>query len=453
MQKAKFLKGSIFKHVITMSTTNAIGLLAIFMVDLVDIYFISLLENNDYTAAVGYASAIIFITTALSIGLTIANSALVAKLIAQQKQADAKRYVSHLTLFATLFTSLIAFFIWYFAPLLLSALGAQGETLTQATSYVRIVIFGAPILAITMQMNATLRSLADAKHAMYATVSGAIINALLDPVFIFVFAMDLQGAAYASLIARISALFIALFYVINKHQMLIKLNYAKLITDFKKISQIAVPAMFTQLATPFGNLYVTYEIAKYGTAYIAAWAIIGRIIPVVFCVMFAVSGAIGPIISQNFGVLNFSRLQQTFTESLKFTTGYCLVVALALSFGQEKIVTIFNAEHETAMLIRIFCQHIAVTFIFTGITFIAMAFLNNLGYPKYATLLNIGKMTLGTIPFVTIGAFLFGGVGILYGQALGSIVFGFIALFLTRHLMFTIQMKHKRKKNDQPSSS
>ena len=68
MQQAKFLQGSILKHVITMSATNAIGISALFMVDLVDIYFISLLDNPALVAAIGYATAILFFTTSISIG-------------------------------------------------------------------------------------------------------------------------------------------------------------------------------------------------------------------------------------------------------------------------------------------------------------------------------------------------------------------------------------------------
>jgi putative MATE family efflux protein len=450
-RQALFLKGSILKHVITMSATNAIGLSAIFMVDLVDIYFISLLENTAYTAAIGYASAIIFFITAISIGLTTANSAIVSKYIGQKRREAARRYVAHISLFSLFMTSLIAAIIWLYAPDILSALGAQGEDHFQAVSYLRILIPSLPILALTMQMNASLRSLGDVKHAMYATLLAGIVNAFLDPIFIFVFAMDLQGAAIASVIARCSALFLSIFYVVFKYNMISLPKLDIFLDDTKIITSIAFPATLTQIATPLGNIYVTYQISQFGTEYIAGWAIIGRIIPVAFVMMFAISGAIGPIIGQNYGTLNYDRIQQVLTEALKFTTGYCLLVSLILSLGQEIIVSLFNAKNETAELIRLFCQQISLTFIFNGIAFVAMAFLNNLGYAKYATLLNVGKMTLGTVPFVTIGALYYGASGILYGQALGSIIFGFIALLLTHPILKQLKVRELRQNNDQPS--
>ncbi len=442
MTQAKFLQGSIIKHVMTMSATNALGISALFMVDLADIYFISLLGNSALTAAIGYASAILFFTTAISIGLVTVNSAQVSKSIGQHNKQQARNQVAYISLYAFCFTTFIAVLFYYFTPEILIQIGAKGEELSEAIIYLRIILPSLPILALAMQMGATLRSLGDAKHAMYATLGGGIINALLDPLLIFVFKLDLQGAAIASVISRCTVLAIGFYFVFFKYKMFTRFKLVNFWPNISGISNIAFPAMFTQIATPLGNLYVTYEVAKFGTDYIAGWAIIGRLIPVAFGMMFALSGAVGPIIGQNYGALQYGRVREVLNQSMKFIISYTLVISLLLSMGQDIVVDLFNAEHKTAEIIRIFCQYISITFIFTGIMFVAMAFLNNLGYAKYATLLNVGKMTLGTIPFVTLGAFYYNAPGILYGQAAGSIVFGLIALLLTRKVMKIIEERH-----------
>lgn len=440
-QHAKFLQGSIFKHVMTMSVTNAVGISALFIVDLVDIFFISWLNNPAFTAAIGYASSIIFFTTSICIALVIANNALVAKSIGQYKANKARRYITHLMLYAFIFTALVTLLLYIFIPQLLSLLGARGETLNEAINYLRVILPSLPILALAMQMGASLRALGDAKCAMYATLAGGIVNALLDPLFIFSFNLELTGAALATLLARISFLAIALFYILNKHKMLSQPYFQHLYSDFKCISNVAFPALLTQIATPLSHLYVIYEVAKFGTGYVAGWAIIGRIIPVAFVMLFAISGAIAPIIGQNYGALNFTRVREVLNQSLKFITSYTLVVALFLSMGQDIIVDIFQAKNETAEIIRIFCQTISITFIFTGITFVSMSLFNNLGYTKYATLFNFAKILFGTIPFVSIGAFYLQAPGILYGQAAGSILFAFIALRLTHIIINHIEQK------------
>ncbi|MEH6454051.1 MAG: MATE family efflux transporter [Psychromonas sp.] len=443
MQQARFLQGSILKHVMTMSVTNAVGLSAIFLVDLVDIYFISLLNDNHLTAAIGYASALMFFTTAVSIALVTTNSAKVGKAVGLKNAPLAKRYISHLSLYSLLTCSFLCVFIWFFTPELLRLIGAEGQVLIEATTYLRIILPSFPILALAMQMGATLRSLGDGRRAMYGTLAGSLINAILDPIFIFTFNMDLQGAAIASAISRCCVFVIAFYFVCYKYKMFTLPNLSLFKLDISKISLVAIPATLTQIATPLGNLYVTYEVAKFGTEYVAGWAVIGRLIPVAFSVMFAISGAIGPIISQNYGALQISRVRAVLNESLKFVFAYTLVISLFLSMSQDHIVTLFNAQAQTAELIRIFCQYISISFIFTGITFVTMAFLNNLGYQKHATLLNLGKVSLGTVPFVAVGAFYFQAPGILYGQALGTTLFGFISLITAYKILNTIENKHK----------
>lgn len=440
----KFLSGSILQHVIRMSVTNAIGLTALFLVDLVDIYFISLLGDHTYTAAIGYASALMFLTTSISISLVTVNSALVAKSIGENKPKQSSRYASNIALFSFIVTSVIAILLWLFAPILLQKIGASGRVLEEATAYLRIIVPALPVLALAMQMGATLRSLGDAKHAMFATLGGGLINAMLDPVFIFVFKLDLQGAAMASVISRFTVLFIGFYYVYTHHNIKFRINLKRLKVDCPKLTRIAIPAALTQIATPLGNIYVTYEVAKFGMEYVAGWAITGRIIPVAFGMMFATSGAIGPILSQNYGALNFKRVRETLNQSIKFLMSYILVVSLGLSMAQNIIVDVFSLTGNAAEFVRVFCQFIAPTFIFTALLFIAMAFLNNLGYAKYATILNVGKMTLGTIPFVTLGALYYGAPGILYGQALGGIIFGIIALLLTNNVMNKLVLKHEQ---------
>lgn len=440
---AKFLNGSILQHVARMSVANAIGLTALFLVDLVDIYFISLLGDHTYIAAIGYASGLMFFTTSISIALVTVNSALVAKSIGKKSLKQPARYASNILLFSFLVTSTLATILWFLAPLLLQKIGANDHVLEEATAYLRIIVPALPILAVGMQMNATLRSFGDAKHAMFATLGGGLINALLDPLFIFAFKLDLQGAAIASVISRFTVLFVGFYYVHTLHKIKFQFNLKHFKADCPTLTRIAIPATLTQIAPPLSSIYVTYEVAKFGVEYVAGWAITGRIMPVAFGMMFAMSGAIGPILSQNYGALNFSRVRETLNQSFKFLISYTLVMALILFLMQDIIISAFSLTGHAAEILRLFLHVVAPTFAFSGCLFVAMAFLNNLGLAKYATILNIGKMTLGTIPFVTIGALYYGAPGILYGQAFGGVIFGIVALLLSNNVMNKLELRNK----------
>lgn len=436
---AKFTQGDISAHIMKMALTNAIGLSVFFMVDLVDIYFISLLGKPHLVAAIAYAGGILFFTTSLSIAMVIANSAVVAKKIGQQSTYLAKQAATTCCILTFIYSSLLAFLIYYNAENLLRLIGARGDELSSATLYLRIVVFSFPILALAMQMTATLRALGDAKLGMLCTLFGGLANALIDPLLIFHFNFGFKGAAFATVIARTIILIAGLYFLLRKYHFLVPLQWAAFKQHAQSLCHVAFPASLTQISTPIGQLYVTYEMAKFGGGYVAGWAIISRLIPITFVMLFAMPGAIGPILSQNIGAKQYERVKSTLNQSLNFIIKYVLVLALLLSFLQDHLILLFNAQSDAALLIRFFCQYIAISFIFVAMSLVAMSFLNNVGYAKTATFLNIGKMSLGTIPFVSVGAFYYGAEGVLIGQAIGSIVFGLIALALCYRIFLRVQ--------------
>ncbi|RBW45054.1 MATE family efflux transporter [Psychromonas sp. B3M02] len=427
---AKFTQGDVSHHIIKMALTNVVGLSVFFIVDLIDIYFISLLKQPHLLSAIAYAAAILFFTTSFTIAMMIANSAVVARQIGQKQYQSAQHSAMASYLITIIISLLLSLLVFCNAKMLLQMIGAEGLVLEAAYDYLTITIITFPIVALGMQAIATLRALGKAKVAMLCTLSAGVVNLLLDPLFIFYFDLDIKGAAFASLLARATMVGLAIYYLFTKANFIPQIDIQRIKHAMPDITKVAIPVCITQLATPLTHLYVTYEIAKLGTDIVAAWAVISRLIPVIFMILFAMPGAIGPIISQNMGAQQFARVKSTLNHALNFIIRYVLVVALLLSFAQEWVVMLFNAKGETASLLRFFCQYICISFIFVAMNLVAMSFLNNVGHPKLATLLNIGKMTLGTIPFVSIGAYYYGAHGILVGQALGSVSFALIAVIL-----------------------
>ncbi|MEI6897630.1 MAG: MATE family efflux transporter [Psychromonas sp.] len=427
MHRGKFVSGNIFRHIVVMSSTNAIGLTALFLVDLADLFFISLLGEAELAAAVGYAGTIAFFTTSISIGLSITMSALVSRAIGEKKRGKARRLVINILVSGFIISAMVTAIAWIFTPELVAMIGAKGETHAFAVSYLRILLPSLPVLAIAMSAGAALRSVGDAKLSMYSTLAGGAVNAILDPLFIFTFDWGLQGAAIASIAARFAVAGVALYGVVHVHQLLGRFNYQAWIRDQKEILKIAMPTMMTNVATPLGNAYVTMVIASFGDGYVAGWAIVGRLLPVAFGTIFAMSGAVGPIIGQNVGANLYGRVRLTMKHAVQFTSCYVTIMALIIYLLQTQIIQLFNAQGEAAILIGFYCSWLAISFIFNGILFISNAAFNNLGYPATSTIMNICKATIGTIPLVYFGAQWFGAIGAVAGQALGAIIFGIIA--------------------------
>ncbi|MCJ8311277.1 MAG: MATE family efflux transporter, partial [Hyphomicrobiales bacterium] len=274
-----------------------------------------------------------------------------------------------------------------------------------------------------MCLGALLRAKGDPKRAMYVTLSGGVAALILDPIFIFALDMGIFGAAAATVCVRLILALVGFWGVVKVHNMLGRFDLSAALADIRPFLAIAAPAIATQLATPVGNAYVTSAIAEFGDDAVAGWAIIGRILPVAFGVIFALSGSVGPILSQNYGARAYDRVSSTMRDALLFTLIYCLSVWLLLALANPWLISVFDAQGDAASLVQVFCLFVAGSYLFNGALFVANAAFNNLGFPIFATIFNWGRATLGIIPFVMVGS-QYGAEGVLIGWGLGAVVFG-----------------------------
>jgi Na+-driven multidrug efflux pump len=265
---------------------------------------------------------------------------------------------------------------------------------------------------------------------MMATVWGALATAVLDPILIFGMGWELTGAAIASVAARVVIAIMALRPITAKYGGFDRPTPGQVIADMGPVWAIAVPAILTQVATPVGQAFITRATSAYGEAAVAGMAIAGRLTPVAFGVIFALSGAMGPIIGQNFGAGRMDRVRRAFWEGILFTALVIVLVSALLFLSRGLIADAFRAEGLTRDLVYLFCGPLALMWFFNGIIFVANAVCNNLGRPFWSTVVNWGRHTVGTIPLALWLGGLWGAPGVLVGQALGGVVFGLAAVWL-----------------------
>ena len=429
MTPARFVTGSTMNHVVVMTFTGALGLMAMFMVDLADLFFLSLLDQTEVTAAIGYAGTIVFTNLSVSIGIGIAAAALVATNLGAGRPERAREFATSTLLFALILSAIITLGIAAGSGWLLWLLGAQGEARRLAQAFIWTLTPGYILLTGAVCCSFILRGLGDPRRAMYITLSAAVITALVDPLFIFGFGWGIQGAAAANVLGYSVSFAIGIHGVARVHRFINPLRLSGLKRDFPAIWAIALPAMLTQLATPFANAYITHEVAPFGDEAVAASAIIGRLVPVAFGIIFALSGSVGPIIGQNFGARKFDRVTQTLKDGLLFSAIYTLLTSSILFLFRHEIAEAFRASGRTVDIVVFFCTFIAISWAFAGAQFVSNAAFNNLGRANLSTLFNWGKSTIGTIPFAMVGASYAGPEGVLAGTAIGSIIFGVASVY------------------------
>lgn len=436
--QATYTQGSVLGHVTSLSLTSAIGLFAIFIVDLVDVFFIALLGAPELAAAVGFAGMGLFLGASICIGVAISVATLVAQAVGEDDEAKAQRYTTHGLLYSLLWSVPVAALTVYYAPQMLALIGASDRTLDLGVMYFRIVGISLPVLGFAMAATAVLRAVGDPKLSMWSTIIGGLVNAVFDPIFIFALKMELRGAAVASVLSRITVAAVAILGLIRKHRMFGPIEPALFLTDFKAFNGIAFPSVITNLSGPVGSAYATSQMARFGTDAVAAASVIGRITPVAFAGLYGLSGAVGPVASQNVGARDYHRVRETLKAGLTFAVLYVVPVALLMYFLQEPLVAAFRLEAEAAELLRFFATFIVITYLLFALQLAANPIFTALHHPGLGTLSNFTRDIALAIPAIGFGAGLFGAPGVLGGQALANAIAGVatfaVALWLTRRI-------------------
>ena len=424
----RFVAGSTMRHVVVMTATGSVGLIAIFAVDLLSLLYISWIGDPRLTAGVGLATVVLFLATSVNVGLMIAVGALVSRALGAGERDRARRLATSCTAHLAAVGCLVTALILPVLDPLLTGIGASPDTLGVARDFLWIAMPSNALMAVGMGFSGVLRAVGDARRAMYVTLSGAILTAGLDPLLIFGLGLGTDGAAIAIVISR--ALFAAVGFhgVARVHGLLARPRLRDVAADARPMFAIAIPAILTNVATPLANGIFTAIIARYGDQAVAATAIIDRLVPVAFGGLFALSGSVGPILGQNWGARRFDRMERALRDAVVLMALYVGAVWILLVLASGAITALFHAEGLAAELVVVFCRVSGVMWFFVGLLFVANASFNNLGFPLYSTAFNWARATLGMVPFALLGAALGGPTGALLGIALGSAPFGVAAI-------------------------
>lgn len=439
-EPARFVTGSILRHVVVMSGTSSIGLMAIFVVDLLSLLYVSKLGDPRLTAAVGFATIVQFFGISIGIGLMIAAGALVSRAIGAGDRAGARRLAASASVHGLIVAAAFVAVMLPILTTLLGWIGADAETLPIAERFLWITLPSNLLMGLGMMYSGLLRAVGAARHAMYVTLGGAIVTAGLDPILIFGLGLGVDGAAITTCVARLCFALIG-WWGMRRHDLLARPRLSAVIADAPSLFRIAVPAVLTNLAPSVASAFIAHAVSQFGAVAVAANVVIDRLTPVAFGGLFALSGAIGPILGQNWGAGRFDRMRGVLRDATLVTAIYVIVVWLALVLGREPLIRLFELEGLAAELFGFFCLVSGGVWFFTGLLFLANASFNNLGFPFLSTGLNWGRATLGTMPPALIGAALYGPKGVIAGVGVGSILFGVVGIALAFRTVGTLEVR------------
>ncbi|MCH2275584.1 MULTISPECIES: MATE family efflux transporter [Thalassospira] len=417
-----------------MAHTSMLALVAMVLVDALDLFFLSLLGDVEIIAGLGFAWPIIFFTLAVSLGISTAMTALVSRAEGLGNRNRAKIYATHILVFGLVLSGVMTAVLWLSAPWMLELFGAVGKARDVGVTYVQIVILCLPVLVLSMSSGALLRAIGAKQRAMWSKMTGAAVNAVLDPIFIFGFDWGVEGAAWATVVSRIAIMAVAFYGVRNVHHMLGRFDATLFRKDIRDIARVTVPVGLAKIGPPIASAFIMSSMAKFGPDAVAAMAIIERIGPFVFVGYMALPQAIGPIIGQNFAAAKAGRVRRIWHNVWGLVVVYGAIVCTALFLFQGQIAALFSATDQTAAYLAIFCSSTAPFYVFLGLQFSSHTFFNVTGRPNLAMTFDLAKELLGVIPLVWLGSYYMGAPGVLAGQAAGIVLFGTITAVVSYRL-------------------
>ncbi|MGR3501739.1 MATE family efflux transporter [Pseudaestuariivita sp.] len=435
MAEGRFLTGSTMGHVVRMTLTGATGITFVFVVDAANLFWIAQLGEPALVAAIGYAFAIQFFSVSSGIGLMIGATALVSRSIGQGNEAKAREQATATLLWSVLVQALMAFSVVSARHQLVGMVGATGETAELAARYLALTVPSLPIMMAGMTASAVLRAHGDGTRAMFVTLSSGALAVLLDPLLIYVLGWGLDGAALGLTLFRCVMCGIGLYFAIKVHAALAPVSGAALREVAKPYAAIAGPAILTQMSPPVANYLLTAIIAGFGDVAVAAWAVVNRLTVVAFGGIFSLAGAVGGIFGQNFGAGKLDRVRQTYKDAVVFCLGYTCVIWALLVAVYPAVVRGFALAPEAAEIVWAFVTIGAGSFVCAGTLFVANAAFNTMGRPGRATFVAWMRDGLLTWPVGTLGALMFGAVGVIYAQALVAVIVGIAAAFWGWHFV------------------
>jgi putative MATE family efflux protein len=435
---SKLLEGSVTSNLTRLTLPSIGGMLAIMIFNLTDTWFVSRL-GTDELAAMGFTFAVVMIVGALAIGFSTGAASIITRALGSGNKPLAARTVSDgifLTIVGTLIISGIG--LLTMEPLF-RLLGAEGRVLELVIDYMQIWFVGAVAAIMPPVTDGCLRATGDMIRPLIVMCIAALINVVLDAILIFgwgpIPAMEMRGAALATIIARIFALIASLSFL-NFHHRLIDWSVPHirhLIQSWKEIIKLGIPAAITQALNPIAQgFYIRLAAGVGGTHAVAAMATGTRIEAFLLLIAYAYGIALVPFVGHNYGAKAHHRVQDARRISNRLAIIYAGIMLLILLPTARPLSSLFSQDAEVVRLSTAYLIIAAVGMV-GGLSSMWMSqMLNVIGKPRPVMAISLCRVFLFIIPLSLLGSRLYGFYGLVGGIAAGNLLSGINAYFITR---------------------
>jgi len=339
----------------------------------------------------------------------------------------------------------------FLAPLM-QLFGATDQIFDYAMEYSRITAYGIPFFLFSTGFNPLVRSDGRATFSMMAIIAGAVLNTVLDPIFIFVFQMGIAGAAWATVISQmVSALL--LFAYIPKFRS-VKFQWEDFIPHMKQVEAIAalgltsfifqISALIVQIVS--NNLLKTYgAISIYGSEIpIAVGGIVSKVFVIFIALIIGMTQGVQPIVGYNYGAKYYERVRQTIFLALKIGFGLSFVTWAVFEIFPLQIIQLFGNGNDLYFEFGIRYMRFFMLFtLINGITILITTFFPAIGKAKTGAFLSLARQLLILLPVMLLMTYIFGVEGMMFATPVSDVISLVLCLFFFKRELHDIHMKEE----------
>ena len=440
-KKSNYLTGSIGKTMFKTALAMLPGTIAVSGYNLADTYFVSQLGTIPL-AAMGFTFPVVMILGCIFHGMGVGVMANVAHAVGGQKVSKAAKLVTSGMLLVVLVAAILGIIGFFTIDWTFRQFGAEGEVCGPIAEYMNIWYLGCLTGAVTMVGNSLLVAVGDSKLAGLFMMTGLITNIILDPLFIFDwgFGMGIAGAALATILSQLIGCVLITTALGKRHRLwdFRHLNFRVVRPAWKSIVRFAIPSMLGMILMPAGNGVITRIVASFGDAAVAATAAAGRLEIVAFMLPMSLGIGLTPMIAQNYGAKQYSRIIGCRKFAMTFALWYLLLMAVVYFVAAPHLVKFFTHDPVVEKIMISYMRIVPWGLAFIEIHRYSGFFFTGCNYPRGSAWLAALRILVLLIP-LSLLALLFGNLnGLFVARLAADVIAGSIAWMLVIRMNGTL---------------
>jgi putative MATE family efflux protein len=384
----------------------------------------------DALSAVGFFFPFFFMTMAIATGIGLGGGSAISRRIGAGDKRGADDVAVHTVVIMFLAAVLLTVPLFIFAEKIFTLLGA-GRTLAMAVSYARIMFAGTLIIFFVNIANAILRSEGSVKRAMFAMVLGAVINIVLDPIFIYTFGLGVAGAAWATILSLFITSLLLFNWLFLKKDSYVSFSFGKFRFNreiVRDILRVGLPASAQQLSMSFTMLMINLILVRVGgtdgvAIYVTGW----RVATVAILPLLGIATAVVSVSGAAFGEGAFKKINIAFMHALKTGIIIEVVVGIAVFFLAPQITAVFTRAQGASRIasdLIVFLRIMCFFYPATAFGMFSSSMFQGVGKGINALIATIVRTVLLTLLFTALFTFILdmGLMGVWFGIVMGNTI-------------------------------